>query len=87
MTPDEMKALVARIQMNADFYGRDSDVVRLANALEDAYDAGFTHRPMPSREQVAQRIDKILDGDCGYGVGEHLADAVLALFEKGNDGA
>lgn len=35
---DEMKALIARIQMNADFYGRDSDVVRLANALEAAQD-------------------------------------------------
>lgn len=35
---DETKSLIARIQMNADFYGRDSDLMRLANALEAAQD-------------------------------------------------
>ena len=30
------------------------------------------------REAMANFIDKRLDGDCGYGVGEHLADALIA---------
>lgn len=32
------------------------------------------------REKVAQTIDKKLDGDCGYGVGASLADALMPLF-------
>ena len=32
------------------------------------------------REKVAQTIDKKLDGDCGYGVGTYLADALMPVF-------
>lgn len=40
------------------------------------------------REKVAQTIDKELDGDCGYGVGEYLADALMSLFAAAwEDGA
>lgn len=31
-------------------------------------------------EEIAQRIDKALDGDCGYGVGKHLAEQLSPLI-------
>lgn len=31
-------------------------------------------------EEIAQRIDKALDGDCGYGVGGYLADQIAPLI-------
>ncbi len=34
------------------------------------------------RERVAQAIDKALDGDCGYGVGDSVADVILPLIEE-----
>lgn len=33
-------------------------------------------------EEIAQRIDKALDGDCGYGVGEHLAEQLSPLIAE-----
>lgn len=33
-------------------------------------------------EEIAQRIDKALDGDCGYGVGKHLAEQLSPLIAE-----
>lgn len=30
------------------------------------------------RNRMVNVIEKALDGDCGYGVGEHMADAIIA---------
>lgn len=31
-----------------------------------------------TRDALAELIDKKLDGDCGYGIGVYLADAIIA---------
>jgi hypothetical protein len=37
---------------------------------------------MSIEEDIAQRIDKELHGDCGYGVGEHLAAVLMPLVRR-----
>lgn len=33
-------------------------------------------------DQIAQRIDKALDGDCGYGAGGYLAEQLAPLIAE-----
>jgi len=37
---------------------------------------------MSIQTEIAQRIDKALDGDCGYGVGGYLADQIAPLIAE-----
>lgn len=37
---------------------------------------------MTLEEEIARTIDKALDGDCGYGVREHLAAALMPLVRR-----
>lgn len=37
---------------------------------------------MDIEAEIAQRIDKELDGDCGYGTGEWLASQIMPLFRR-----
>lgn len=42
---------------------------------------------MDIEQEIAQRIDKELDGDCGYGTGEWLALKVMPLVRRAQAGA
>lgn len=37
---------------------------------------------MDIEQEIAQRIDKALDGDCGYGTGEWLASRLMPLVRR-----
>ncbi|UOQ57222.1 hypothetical protein MUN78_16455 [Leucobacter allii] len=89
MTPEKTRALIAEDLRNSADMIRDrgnsvatiyaATIERLMRDAADALEA-LTVPDGDVRERMVQLIDKKLDGDCGYGVGEYLSDAILPAF-------